>query len=62
MESGWRAAGVISEFRGIWALPLVIEGLDGLRMGGWGPGIAAAGLIVTSGLLGVGGGMVFRLS
>ena len=35
MKSEWRVAGVISEFRGVWGLPLVIEGLDSLRVTGW---------------------------
>ena len=41
-----------------WQVAGVISEFRGI----WGPGIAAAGLIVTSGLLGVGDGMVFRRS
>ena len=108
MESGWRVPGDINDFRGVWGLPLVIEGIDGLRVGGcydglvilsndeggaliaalavggfpammvlgfgleyffdpnsfggWGPGIAVIGIVGTGGLLGIGGGVVFRRS
>ena len=34
MESGWRVPGDINDSRGVWGLPLVIEGVDGLRVGG----------------------------
>ena len=55
MESGWRVAGDTIDFRVIWGLPLVIEEVDGLRVGG-----CYDGLVILSN--GEGGAMIAALA